>query len=409
MHARVPRGMLDRMERQGAVVTAPRAGMRRNALTLYAYLIVGLFTFVMNMQGNVLPFLREGLSLTYWLASLHTSVAAVGIVAAGFAGDHIVRHLGRGRALQLGAAGMVAGTLLLALAPSIFVSLSGCLVIGFFGGLIPAIVYAVFADGDGPSRDAAYAEANAIAAIFAMSAPLSMSLALSVQLPWWTPLVTVAAAFVVLVVAFRGVRVPDGAARERNGGGLTPAYWAYWAMLATGVAVEFCMFLWSPTFLEEHAGLSRTGAAWASSVFFLAMFIGRTAGAGLVRWIPARALLAGALLVAAAGFSIYWTARTPVPAVAGLFVTGLGVSLFFPLMSSLAVGAAENTNAASARLLVGTGLSIMIVPAALGAISDAVGLVHALLAVPLFIVAAFAFFGLARFLETGARVRTEQA
>ena len=37
----------------------------RTPLTWYAYLLSGFFTFIINIQGNIIPFLRDELRLSY--------------------------------------------------------------------------------------------------------------------------------------------------------------------------------------------------------------------------------------------------------------------------------------------------------------------------------------------------------
>lgn len=395
------------MENQAAAaVPAVPVRARRTPVAVYGYLAIGLFTCVMNIQGNVLPFLRDELGLTYRVASLHTSIIAVGMITVGLFGERVVLLFGRERTLHIGLAGMIVGILVLAAAPSPWLSLPACLVIGLFGGFIPAIVYAVLADAAGIGRDQAYAEANAVAAAFALCAPASMSLTLALGLTWVTPLLLAAIGGATLLVVFWNVPVTRGTTPPSAvGARLPPAFWAYWFMLALFVAIEFCMFLWSPTFLEQYAGLSRAGAAGASMAFFVAMLLGRTVGAGLLRWISAKALLLAALVASAVGFVFYWSAFSTLLAVAGLFVTGLGVSLFFPLTVSLAVGSARDPNAASARLLIGIGGAIMIVPALLGSLADNIGLGSSLLVVPILIALGFTTFAAAGLLERQAVLR----
>ena len=132
--------------------------MRRGPVTWYCYLLLGFFTFTLTIQGNVLPFIKAGLDLSYGIASLHSSAVAAGMVLVGLLGDRFVRRAGRGFGLRLGTAAVIAGLLLMAGAPSVWVSLAGCLLIGVLGALIPAIVFAVLSDVQGEYRASAYNE-----------------------------------------------------------------------------------------------------------------------------------------------------------------------------------------------------------------------------------------------------------
>ncbi len=56
---------------------------------------------------------------------------------------------------------------------------------------------------------------------------------------------------------------------------------------------------------------------------------------------------------------------------AGLFITGLGVANFYPLILSLAIGAANgDTTQAGARATLASGTAILILPMALGSLAD---------------------------------------
>ena len=64
--------------------------------------------------------------------------------------------------------------------------------------------------------------------------------------------------------------------------------------------------------------------------------------------------------------------------IVGLFITGLGVANIFPLTLSVAVGVAANqSNAASARITVGGGLAILSAPLILGWTADQLDIYNA--------------------------------
>ena len=59
----------------------------------------------------------------------------------------------------------------------------------------------------------------------------------------------------------------------------------------------------------------------------------------------------------------------------GLFLTGLGVANLYPLLLSLAIGAASgSTDQAGARATLASGTAILVLPLALGSFADAVGI-----------------------------------
>lgn len=377
--------------------------IRRTRVTWYSYLMLGLFTGLLTIQGNILPFLKAELDLSYGAVSLHSSALAAGLIAVGLLGDRVVRRHGRRRALRLGAAGISAGAVLLCLAPAAWASIGSCALMGLLGGLIPTVVAAVLAETHGEGgRDVAYAEATAVTYAFAMLGPLATGLFVALSLDWRGVVLLGAAFGGLLLVAFRRAPLPDppGASASGRGAGLPAAYWAYWALLATTVALEFCVLIWAPEFLERVAGLPRATAAGSAAAFSLAMLLGRIGASRLVGLVAAQHLFLAALLVAVLGFLAYWGTGRPLAAVAGLFVLGLGVAPLYPLSLGFAVGAVgARGDAASARVMLAMGLAILLTPALLGGLADEVGLRLAHLILPGLVAAALLCLVLARALE----------
>ena len=191
--------------------------------------------------------------------------------------------------LSVSALGCAGGAILLCLAPVVWASVGACLAIGLFGAFIPAIVSAVLSDIHGPRRDIAYAEANALCYAFAIMAPLIAALAAAMGWNWRLGLVCGAAAGIAIALRFIRTPIPENQQPAKLGEGrLPPAFWAYWAMLAFGVALEFAALLWAPAYLEKVIGLSAPAAAVGAGAFFAAMLIGRTVGVRLFRMFSLR-------------------------------------------------------------------------------------------------------------------------
>ena len=369
------------------------AGMSRGPVTWYCYLALGFFTYLLNIQGNILPFLKAELDLSYRAVSLHSSAIAAGLIAVGLLGDRVIRRIGRRRALQLGTAGISAGAILLCLAPAAWASIGSCALMGVLGGLIPAIVPAVLGESHGEDgRDVAYAEATAICYAFGILGPLTTALFVAVAVGW-RGVVLLGAAFGFLILArFSRTVLPDPPQAATSGrAGLPAAYWAYWALIAAVVAIEFCVLIWAPEFLERIAGLPRAWAAGSAAAFSLAMLLGRVGASRIVRRVAPRRLLLAALLVTVLGFLLYWGGGQPLAVVVGLFVLGLGVAPLYPLGLGFAIGAAgAHSGTASARVMLAVGLAVLITPAVLGGLADEVGLRLAYLVLPALVVAALA-------------------
>jgi MFS family permease len=328
-----------------ATVSAIDQSMRRDLATWYSYLALGFFTYLLTIQGNILPFLKQELDLSYRVVSLHSAAIAAGMIAVGLLGDRVVRRFGRRVALALGAMGAAAGAVLLCLAPFAWASIASCALIGALGALIPAVVPALLADLHGPRRHVAITEASAASYAFAMTAPLLTSLSIAVLAGWRPAVLAGALLGVLILVACRRAAIVDAVRTDTSAATSLPvAYWAYWCLLVTVIAI--------------------------------------------------------ALLVTALGFLLYWGAGTPLLAVIGLFVLGLGVALLYPLTLGFAIGAAgERGDTASARFMLAAGLAIASMPVLLGALADEVGLRSAHLLVPALAAIALVCFRVAQALE----------
>ena len=381
-------------------------GWRQPAIW-YAYLTTGLETFFFSIQGNIVPFLKDEMGLSYRLVSFHSSGLAIGVLLAGALGERALRPLGRRLTSGIGAAGMVAGAILICLASSAWVSIPGFVLVGAFGALIPIVGVAVLEDAPRDWRPVAYAECNVMAYVFALAAPLLMGLCVARGIGWRGPLVAGMAASGAILWLFRATPLPasrpSGSGRRKVA--LPAAYWAYWALLSLGVAMEYAVLLWAPAFLEKIVGLPRDTAAALSATFFAAMMIGRYAGSHLVRFLPARIIYYAILLIILVGFLAYWAWPSPAAAVAGLFLLGLGIAQFYPLTASLAVAAGgADADKAGARLMSAAGLALLAAPAAMGILADVIGLRFAQLVLPVLGLAALGAFLLARRLESQARI-----
>ena len=323
------------------------------------------------------------------------------MVVVGLFGEQLSRRIGRQKTLWLGAGGMSTGAILLCLAPAAWASIASCGLMGLLGALMPSVVPALLADIHGERRDAAFAEATAVAYAFAILAPLATSLFLWLAFGWRYAVILGPVYGVFLLLRFGWIPLAEPASiTSSTRAGLPAPYWAYWCLLVATNALEWSALLWAPAFLEHVRGFASTLAAGIAAGFSVGMLGGRLATGRLVQMIPPRYVFFAALLLALFGFAVYWGINQPSAAVAGLFVLGLGIAPLYPLTLSFAIGAAgASSDAASARFMLGVGLAILIAPAALGDLADRVGLRMAHLTLPVLIAASLACFALGQILE----------
>jgi fucose permease len=356
----------------------------RDRYTWLAYLLLAFYGYFLNVLGPITPFLKEELQLSYTVSSLHFTAFAVGILLVGLSGHLVIERLGRWRSLWLGSFGMSAGVILLVIGKSAPLTIVASFLMGLLGSLILAIIPSALSDRHAEQRAVALSEANVIASLFSSLAPLMVGwFALTVG-GWRLGLVIFACTPLIMRGLLGVAETPpadlepppglsNGASQE--GATLPVLYWAYWAAIVLAVSVEFCMIYWSADYLEIGLGVPKVNAAQAVSLFLGAMIVGRLASSRLVQRFSTYRLVLISILLASAGFLAYWLAARPWLAEVGLFVTGLGVASLYPLLLSLAIGAAGGkTVQASARATLASGAAILTLPLVLGRLADAVGI-----------------------------------
>jgi fucose permease len=364
----------------------------RDRFTWLAYLLLAFYGYFLNVLGPITPFLKDELKLSYTVSSLHFTAFAVGILFIGMLGHLLIARLGRWRSLWLGALGMSAGVILLVLGRSAPFTIGASFLMGLVGSLILAIIPSALSDRHGEQRAVALSEANVIASLVASVAPLMVGWFALTAGGWRLGLVIMACMPLLLRLALRRAEPPaDSSHDAANGSAALPGlYWAYWVAIVLAVSVEFCMIFWSADYLEVGLGVPKVNAAQAVSLFLGAMIVGRLASSRLVQWFSTHRIVLASILLASAGFLAYWMAASPVLAEAGLFVTGLGVASLYPLILSLAIGAAAGKSVqASARASLASGVAILALPLVLGRLADAVGIRQAYGVVLLLLVSAF--------------------
>ena len=350
----------------------------RDRRTWAAYLLLGLFAYLETSLGPVMPFLRAELGLSYAVASLHFSAFAIGAIICGLVGERIVRRIGRTVALWGGIAGMIVGALLVAFSPVVAGSICGTFIMGLVGTVSLMANQSVLADMHGAQRTIALAESNVAATTCAVLAPLIVGALAASGLGWPLALVLSVPWALSLWLGFHQVRFPEIRAEQvagREHAALPPAFWVLAAVLFLVTSVEWCMAYWGAEFLASVVHLEPALAASAMTLFFVAMAGGRLIGSRLAWRFTVAHLLYTALVIALAGFLLFWLAPGTIPSLIGLFVAGLGIANFYPLTVGVATGAVpEMIDTATARLAVAGGSSLLLGPLVVGAIADVVGM-----------------------------------
>lgn len=373
------------------------APIRRDRLTWAAYLALAQFTFFLNIQGNIIPFLKDEFDLSYRVVTLHPAAVAAGLIVSGLIGERWTRRHGRLWSVVVGLAGMALGAIAIILAPHPAVSILGCFLMGAVGCLVLIVVPTMLADWHGANRSVAIGEANGISYVASLTAAMAVGLFVAVGLGWRAALLlgVVLAGFLLLFL--RGVpmpaaKLPAASDEDRSGGRLPRAYWFYWLTIIAFVGVEQSVLVWATEFLARVKGVPVASAAIAAGAFSLGMLVGRLSSSFILKRIKAARALYLSAIVTVPAFFLFWSAPNMPVAVVGLFAVGLGCALQYPLtLTKAIVTAGPFGELATARASLGSGLSILIIPWAIGALADRTGLLAAISLLPFFTLAGVAF------------------
>jgi MFS family permease len=331
-----------------------------------------------------MPFLRSELNLSYTVGGLHLSALASGAVLVGLFGVQISRRWSRGVRFWGGGALVALGSLSLALARHPLLTIASALLFGCGGSLLLVTTQAMLSDRHGARRSIALTESNIAASVVAVIAPLCIGWFQSAGWGWRAALLIPIGCYALVIALFGRTALPHASSAAQpsvvaeSPAQLPRLFWAYWTMIFLGVAVEWCLNLWGADFLITQVGLSQVAASTTMSLFFLSAVVGRVGASLLARIWSDRMLLWLAFGAALIGFPLFWLALAPALSIVGLLIAGLGVANFYPLILSLALSVApQHSDAASARIALGSGSAMLSMPLLLAWIADLVSIQQA--------------------------------
>ncbi len=363
--------------------------MTRDRTTWLCYLLLAVYAWFLYGFGPVVPLLGDEQGVSRSVAALHGTALAAGTVIAGLTGPRVVKRFGRGVSLWGGAWGMCLGVAVLVTAPATPGTLTGVLIVGLGGSIMLNSLNALLSTHHPGHAATAISEANALAAAVGTVAPLAVGAAEGLGVGWRVAIAAVAPMVAGLWVVLRRTPLPDATALGEVKGRLPKPYWWAWTVLVLLIAVEFSYTIWSSALIRDQTGASDAASVAAVSALVLGMAIGRYAGARLAYRSTVDTLVLGAIAVTTIGFACLWLAGTLLVAAIGLFISGLGIALHFPLGLVRAIeSSAGQPDLASGRAALAAGLASGGGPFVLGALADVVGVSAAFLIVPVLLAAA---------------------
>jgi MFS family permease len=366
------------------------ARLDRDGITGTGYLALATWGWFLYGFGSLLPQLGRDQGISRSLTGLHSVALATGGLIAGLSAVALVRAMHRRGVLRLGGLLVAVGCLLLAIGGGhTWASLPAVLITGTGGALMINTVNPALTDHHGQQSAAALSEGNAVAVSCGLVAPLVAGAGVAIGLTWRPAvLLTIPLAISMIIVL---ARQPLGAAaldtqlppRLEHPTRLPAAFWPAAGMLVACAGVEFCVTTWSADLLREQVGLSAGWAAAGVSAVITGMTLGRLVAGRLALRYPPRPLLLIAIGLAALGWACTWLSHTPATALAGLFLTGIGIAGHYPIGAALVFASAEHApDQAAGVLSIGISVAAGGGPFVLGALADASSTHRAFLLVP---------------------------
>ena len=228
--------------------------------------------------------------------------------------------------------------------------------------------------------------ANAFSSVAAIIAPLAVGLSLAIGAGWLPGYVIPVAigAVLVCVAAFKEPKVEPIA--ETVDLAPVPPFRTWWrpcAVLSVAIVVEFCFAFFAVTYLNEDLGMSKAAAAAGGAAWGVGMALGRFVFS--VRPAPASIVPSAAVILV--GFLLFWGVPTPVVAIVGLGIAGLGASPLYPSRITLLMERFPGaTHEGSKRAALAPGVALLVAPALMVSLRAATDVRTAYLAVPVLLV-----------------------
>ena len=356
-----------------------------------SYLDQAALGYMVYAVGAVTAFLAVALALSDAQAGVHSSALAVGMVAAGLVGDRFDHRFGI-RPIHYAAFGLlVLAAILIAWAPAYAVTLLGATSVGLGAGLILGHVNQSLTAGGGVRARVQLSRSTLIAMLASVTVPVFIAVGIAIGVGWQF-VVLPALVLIGIAAAVTGGRSNDAPTATTVHGRLARSYWLPWLLVVLVVAVEFAVIFWSSTLVQR-----RTGASLADATLTISAFIGGIiAGRFALSWHAVSRLdpvwlLRGGITISMFSVLLLWATSSYEYSAIGMFVAGIGLGMLFPLSASITLATApEQSAVASARLVLASGLAILLSPLILGMLADVTSVTTAWLLIPAICVVALA-------------------
>jgi hypothetical protein len=337
-----------------------------------AYLDATSMGYALAGVGAVTALIGTTLALSESEEGLHAVGLALGLLAAGLITDRLDRSIGTAR-VHVGALVLLAlAVLALAWSPALGVTVFGAAGVGLGFGIMFAHVNQTLAAGGGSSARVRLARGTLIAQVSSLTVPLVIWIVGKAGLGWSFVALPVVVMVGLSLIFARGRQyrpIPMGT----DAGTLPRAYWTAWLFVVMVNAFEWTIIFWASTLVEQQTSVSLGDATLVISMFFGGMVMARSALSlrAVGRREPVRLIRAG-LVVLVVGSVVVWASTSFAISLIGFLAMGIGSGVQFPLGVALTLDTAPlQPQLASSRLVLASGLGILVTPLLLGIVADA--------------------------------------
>lgn len=362
----------------------------RGVETWRLYATHGVSSFVVNGLGAVLLPLQGDLGVSYASVALYPTVYSVSTVVVGLIGGPFARKLGNTRMLAAGLTFLLLGAMLFWV-PSQPSTFAGALALGLGGAFTLQVIPGRLSQIHGAHTDIAMSEANSLASFCAVAPALLVGAVLGMGLTWRVGYLVpvIAASALILLATVRQkpqIERPEPAPLAATSG--TGAWLVPLIGVLLAVSAEFALVFWAASVTSVRFDVADSLAVITTGAFISGVAIGRLLGRGVIRRLTPYGSLTTGIAVALSGFALFYLAPAYPMAVAGLFVTGLGLSILYPVLGTRILAAFPgNTERGSQLTVLGIGTAVGLSPLILGVIAQGIELHLATLIVPLYLIA----------------------
>lgn len=368
---------------------------RRDSSTWAGYIIIASYAWFIFGFSATQALLRDEQGTSRTISSLHAVFLSIGGIAAGLLAARFILLLGRGRFIWIAALGTVIGVLIYTAPGGLPITVFGAAIASFFGSAAIIGASAFLFDHEGKAGPAALTEANALAALGGVLSPLAIGLGSILVLGWragvWIMFIGIVVGLLLMRRNPKVFRVPpDEQIRESTHQPFPRLFWWSVITLFLFLSVEFTLTIWSADLLRERGGFGAETAAASVAAVTGGIFIGRVIGSRFAEYFPVDRILAFAVGIVMIGWTMVWVTTSGAIMLFGLLLSGIGVSVFWPIgVSRVVLASGGQSDRATAMCAIAGGTAGGLGPFALGYLADTVGVHSAFLLLPAILVLGF--------------------